>query len=84
MLKGKKIYLIDYGFAKEINSKLIKKLKTDTPNIKIMLLGFILKLKELNCPSTSYDFLITFLSEDDIEMYNIKNNGVGITTGNLT
>jgi tRNA A-37 threonylcarbamoyl transferase component Bud32 len=72
MYKNKKIYIIDFGMSKEIDEKLIKKLNTETPNIDIMTLGFILKLKEFNCPKTSYSYLIKFLKDEDIKTFNIN------------
>ena len=30
-----------------------------------MTLGFILKLKEMNCPAESYSYLLQFVKEDD-------------------
>ena len=47
MLKGQKMYIIDFGFAKDIDEKLIKKYDTQTPNKKFMPIGLILKLKEI-------------------------------------
>ena len=47
MLKGNTMYMIDYGFAKDIDDRLIKKYETDTPNTKFMILGLILKLKDI-------------------------------------
>ena len=72
MLKGKKIYIIDFGFSKEINDKFIKKLGTDTPNIKIMTLGFIIKLKELKCPPGSWKYLKKQVSNDNIKKFQIE------------
>lgn len=72
MLKGKDLYLIDFGFAKEINPKLCKKLGTDTPNIKIMTLGLIIKLKELNCPPSSWKYLKQYVSQEDVEKFQIE------------
>ena len=72
MLKNKKIYVIDFGFAKEINNRLIKKLGTDTPNIKIMTLGLILKLKELNCNPISWKYLKRYISPEEIERFRIE------------
>jgi tRNA A-37 threonylcarbamoyl transferase component Bud32 len=71
MCTGNKIYIIDFGMSKKITSKLIKELGTSTPNISIMLLGFVLKLKELKCPETSYKYLITHLSKNDLEKFKI-------------
>ena len=72
MLKGKNIYLIDFGFSKEITSKLCKKLGTDTPNIKMMTLGLVLKLKELKCPSSSWKYLRKYISEEDLKRFEIE------------
>ena len=72
MTKDKKIYIIDFGFSKEINDKFIKKMGTDTPNITIMTIGFILKLKELKCLSTSWKYLKKYVSENDIIKFSIE------------
>jgi len=64
MLKGRDVYLIDYGFAKDIDSKLIKKLGTSTPNMNYMLLGLIIKLKEYECPKSAYKYLLPYLSNE--------------------
>ena len=57
MIKDGKIYIIDFGMSKIIDDGLIKKLGTSTPNLNIMTLGLVLKLKELGCPSESYKTL---------------------------
>ena len=57
--------------SKKIDDKLIKKLKTNTPNMSLMNLGFILKLKELECPPSSYSYLIKFVSEKDKQDYRL-------------
>jgi predicted Ser/Thr protein kinase len=69
MFSDKKLYIIDFGMAKEITNSLIKKLGTSTPNIHIMTLGLILKLKEMNCHPESYEYLSKFLSEDQIKQF---------------
>lgn len=71
MYKNKKIYIIDFGMAKEINSSLIKKLGTEQPNLQIMTLGFILKLKELKCPETSYKYMLKYISNSEKERFNL-------------
>ena len=72
MFKGKKIYIIDFGMSQIINEKLVKKLGIDTPNLTLMNLGFILKLKELSCPTSSYSYLITFVSNKDKSKYGLE------------
>ena len=57
--------------AKPITNELIHKLGTSTPNIHIMTLGLILKLKELNCPAESYSFLKKFMSPEQIVKFNL-------------
>lgn len=74
MYKDQKLYIIDFGMAKLIDDKLKKKLKTEKPNFTIMNLGFILKLKELNCPETSYSHLITHVSEENKIKYGLTIN----------
>jgi tRNA A-37 threonylcarbamoyl transferase component Bud32 len=69
MFFGKQLYIIDFGMAKEITNLLIKKLGTSTPNVHIMTLGLVLKLKEMNCNPESYSYLSKFLSEDQIKQF---------------
>lgn len=69
MLLGKEIYIIDYGFAKVIDDKLCRKLGTNTPNMTFMLTGFLLKLKELGCPSSAYKYLLPHLSKETREKF---------------
>lgn len=64
MYKDKKLYIIDFGMAKEITDNLKKKLSTDTPNLTLMTLGFIMKLKELKCNPDSYKYMIKHLTEE--------------------
>ena len=72
MLKGKHIYLIDFGFSKEITPRLCKKLGTDHPNKRIMTLGLVLKLKELKCQPSSWKYLKRDISEEECEKFNIE------------
>jgi len=72
MIKDGKVYIIDFGFSKEISDRLVKKLGTSTPNSNIMTLGLILKLKELNCDPFSWKFLIKKLSNEEIEKFQIQ------------
>lgn len=71
MLKNNRIYIIDFGMSKPIDDKFKKKLKEERPNFTLMNLGFILKLKDLKCPSTSYKYLINFVSEENKRKYGI-------------
>lgn len=72
MMKNGEIYLIDYGFSKEITPKLKKTLQTETPNARLMLVGLILKLKEMKVPEKSYKYLIRHVSEKDKEKFGLK------------
>jgi tRNA A-37 threonylcarbamoyl transferase component Bud32 len=71
MLRKGKIYLIDYGFAKEIDSKLEKKLGTCQPNFKLMTIGLILKMKELSYPKGYYKYLLKTISKEDKIKYTL-------------
>lgn len=72
MIKDDEIYIIDFGLSKEINESLIKKLNTSYPNIKIMTIGFILKLREVNCPSSSWSYLKKYVTNEDKITYQIN------------
>lgn len=71
MIKKEQIYLIDYGMAKPINSKLVKTLNTETPNFKLMLIGFIVKLRMINAHESNYKYLIKKVSKEDLIKYNL-------------
>lgn len=71
MLKNGQIYLIDYGFAKEITPKLRKKFDTEHPNSKCMLIGLILKLKEMHVMEASYKYLLRQVSKEDKIRFNL-------------
>jgi len=64
MYKGNKMYIIDFGMAREITTALINSLGTEVPNMQIMTLGLILKLRELKCPRASYEYIIEHLSDE--------------------
>jgi tRNA A-37 threonylcarbamoyl transferase component Bud32 len=61
MIKDDKLFIIDFGMAQEIDEKLKQKLNTPTPNMKAMLLLFVMRLKESNCPKESYRILEKYL-----------------------
>lgn len=71
MMCGDKIFIIDFGMSKIIDDNLKKKLETYHPNKNLMTLGFILKLKELKCPESSYSYLISHISQEDKVKYNL-------------
>jgi len=71
MLKGRKLYIIDFGMAKEITISLVYKLGTSTPNMSIMTLGLVLKLRDMGSPSSSYSYLVKFLTEDQRSQFSI-------------
>ena len=64
MCKGRKLYIIDFGMAKEITPSLIKKLGTEIPNMHIMTLGLALKLRDLKYNPSSYAYIVKHISED--------------------
>ncbi len=72
MLKRGKVYIIDYGMAREITPSLVYKLGTSTPNINIMTLGLVLKLRSMGCGWSSYKYLVKHLSKDQLEKFGIE------------
>lgn len=65
MIKNDRLFVIDFGLAKEIDARLQKTTGTVTPNLKLMLLAFVIKLKESNAKQESFSFLKKFLSDED-------------------
>jgi len=72
MIKNNKIYIIDFGFAKIIDRKLCKKYANNQLNMTIMILGFVLKLKEYKCPSSSWKYLKKYISTKSRKKFNIN------------
>ena len=69
MIKGDKLYIIDYGFAKPINTRIIKKY-TNTPNKKYMVWGFLLKCREEFGPDIKYSYLSKQLEPEIRKKFN--------------
>ena len=72
VLKGRKLYIIDYGMAREITPALVSKLGTTTPNMNIMTLGLVLKLRSMGYKRSSYEYLLTKLSDRQLEKFNLN------------
>lgn len=60
MYLNNQLFIIDFGYAKIINTLIINKYGR-YPNQTYSLLAFILKLKEHNFPSSSYSYLLSKL-----------------------
>lgn len=58
MIYNDELYLIDYGMCMEIDSNCVKKFNTKTPNIDFLRKSIVNKLREANCPETSYVLLL--------------------------
>jgi len=71
MFKDGELYIIDFGFSREITPRLIKKLGTEHPNLHLMTIGFILKLQEKNVPEKCYAYLRKSLPEKYLKKYNL-------------
>jgi tRNA A-37 threonylcarbamoyl transferase component Bud32 len=69
MFKNDKLYIIDFGFAKPIDSKLSKKL-SDQPNMDYMIIGFLLKIKKI-FPDSNYTHLKKFISKENKEVLDL-------------
>ena len=71
MVRGKKLFIIDYGFGKRIDKRLITKHGTENPNMHFMVLGFLLKIKEIcgKVPLYKYKVLVKYLSEEQKELF---------------
>jgi len=71
MIKNDRLYVIDFGLTKAIDEKLIEKVKTKTPNLKLMLTAFIFKLKEANVHPQSFTFLKPLLSDTELKQFGL-------------
>lgn len=71
MYKDDKLCIIDFGMAKEITKNLVDNLG-NTPNLTVMTLGLILKLKELNFDNYSYKYLKKYISQEQCIKFNIE------------
>lgn len=71
MIKNDKIYIIDFGYSKDITPNLIKELKTDSPNYRLMLIGLVLKLKEFNFKEKTYKYLLKHINSNDRTLYKL-------------
>ena len=71
MFVKNRMYLIDYGLSKEITPTIISQVGSKTPNLDILTLGIILKLKELKCPPSSYNILKTVIKKNQQEQFNL-------------
>jgi tRNA A-37 threonylcarbamoyl transferase component Bud32 len=72
MYKGDTIYIIDFGFSKEITSSLVKKLGTPRPNGVLMVIGLILKLREEGFDAYSYKYLKKRLNKEQLKKYDLE------------
>ena len=70
MIKDKKLYIIDYGFGRNIDQKLINKHNTKHINRKFMILGLLLQLKQL-FNQTNYHILKKHISNENIKKFQL-------------
>ena len=72
MIKDNQMYIIDYGFAKKINDKLIEKHGTKEPNKKFMIIGLLIQLKEIYGGNfVTCDLLRNKVSDENRKMLDI-------------
>lgn len=70
MMKGRYLYIIDFGFARPITERMRKKYDGH-PNLTLMTIGLILKLKEMGCPKSSYLYMLPFVSKEAVEKFDL-------------
>ncbi len=63
MLKDGIIYIIDFGYAREITPTLCKRLSTETPNMTLMLVSLVHTFRKQNLPLNSYKYLLAKLDD---------------------
>jgi tRNA A-37 threonylcarbamoyl transferase component Bud32 len=70
MYRDEKLYLIDFGMAKEITSSIKNSLGTDKPNMQIMPLVLALKIRDIGLPVSAYDYILKYLTVEQLKQYN--------------
>lgn len=71
MTKGDELYIIDFGFGSKIDEKFIEKNRTSKPNISFMILGFLIKVKDV-CNVSEYKELMKVLSKEDKKKFGLN------------
>ena len=72
MIRDKRLYLIDYGFAKEIDDKLIEKHGTKELNKHFIIVGLLIQLKQTYGGNfVKCDLLRNEVSEENRKMLDI-------------
>jgi serine/threonine protein kinase len=69
MEKNKQLYIIDFGMAKNIDKRIIRE-HSETPNIRLGTLGFILKLKELS-PQINCSHILKYIPVETKQKFRI-------------
>jgi tRNA A-37 threonylcarbamoyl transferase component Bud32 len=64
MEKNGELYIIDFGFGSKIDDKLCNKLKSKTPNLSYMPIGFLLKIKDV-CDTKNYPEILKYINKED-------------------
>lgn len=72
MEKDGQLYIIDFGFGSYIDEKYIQKNNTSKPNISFMILGFLLKIKDV-CDMNNFKELLKVIPKQDIEKFGLNN-----------
>ena len=65
MFKNGRMYMIDFGFAKDFDDKSVRDLRTDTPNMEFMPLGFLLKIKPY-CDVSSFTTIMKYIPQEKL------------------
>ena len=71
MIRDNKLYVIDFGMGKNLTPEFKKKIKSEKPNIELSLLGFVLKLKDVNAQPSSYSLLRLYISDENKRKFGI-------------
>ena len=69
MERNKILYIIDFGMAKDIDKRIIRE-HGETPNMKLGVLGFVLKLKQLS-PNINCSHIVKYISPETRQQFKI-------------
>lgn len=66
MFKNGRMYMIDFGFAKDFEERSVRSLETETPNMDYMPLGFLIKIKPF-CDVSTFSTLIKHIHPSKLQ-----------------
>lgn len=71
MYKNNKLYIIDFGFSEEINTRNINKFNSNTPNLDFMPIAFLVQAKKI-FPESKFSHIEKYVKIENAEKISFK------------